>query len=138
MQKIVIDTNVMVSSIIQRNFPYFIINELFLEEKFELCISDELMKEYYQVLSRPKFTRFHNFYLKAETLLAEIETRAIKYYPTITLEIIKDDDDNRILELADECKADFIITGNTKDFNFKNYKKTEIISPKDFWEKFEK
>lgn len=39
-----------------------------------------------------------------------------------------------ILELADECAADFIITGNTNDFTFANYKTTKIVTPKAFWD----
>jgi len=46
MQKIVVDTNVIVSSLIQRNYPYFIISELFIEDKIQLCISEELMAQY--------------------------------------------------------------------------------------------
>jgi hypothetical protein len=38
-----------------------------------------------------------------------------------------------ILELADECNADFIITGNSNDFAFSQYKNTQIVSPKEFW-----
>ncbi len=104
MQKIVIDTNVIVSSLIQRNYPNFIINELFIENKFQLCISEALMSEYYEVLSRPKFLRFQDFFIRAEALLADIEMKATKYYPAIKIELISDDDDNMILELADECK----------------------------------
>jgi uncharacterized protein len=134
MQKIVIDTNVIVSSLIQRGFPNLIISELFIEEKFQLCISDELLAEYYEVLARPKFSKFHDFFNRAETLLVDIETKAKKYSPKITLSIISDDDDNMILELADECEADFIITGNSNDFTFPNYKHTKIITPKEYWE----
>lgn len=43
MQKIVIDTNVIVSSLIQRSYPYKIIYELFVDDKFLLCVSEELM-----------------------------------------------------------------------------------------------
>jgi hypothetical protein len=39
-----------------------------------------------------------------------------------------------ILELADECVADFVITGNTNDFTFPEYKQTKIVSPKEYWE----
>jgi uncharacterized protein len=134
MQKIVIDTNVIVSSLIQRGFPNLIISELFIEEKFQLCISDELLAEYYEVLARPKFSKSHDFFNRAETLLVDIETKAKKYSPKITLSIISDDDDNMILELADECEADFIITGNSNDFTFPNYKHTKIITPKEYWE----
>jgi uncharacterized protein len=134
MQKIVIDTNVMVSALIQRSYPYQILYELFIDEKFQLCVSDELLAEYYEVLSREKFAKFHDFFVRAESLLADLETKAVKYFPTITLNLISDDDDNMILELADECTADFVITGNTKHFTFSTYKQTKIVSPKEYWE----
>lgn len=135
MQKIIIDTNVIVSALIQKNYPYLIINELFIEQKFQLCISDELIEEYYEVLARPKFSRFEDYFIRAELLLAEIETKAEKYFPTIKLELILDQDDNMILELADKCEADFIITGNTTDFIFPDYKQTKIVTPKEYWER---
>lgn len=134
MQKIVIDTNVMVSSLIQRSYPYLIINELFIDNKFHLCISNELMTEYYEVLSRPKFSKFQDFFVRAESLLVDIETKSSKFVPTVKLDLISDADDNMILELADECLADFIITGNTTDFTFSDYKQTKIVTPKEYWE----
>lgn len=36
MQKIVLDTNVIVSSLIQRSYPYKIIYELFIDDRFIL------------------------------------------------------------------------------------------------------
>jgi hypothetical protein len=134
MQKIVIDTNVIVSALIQRSFPYHIINELFIENKVQLCVSDELLAEYFEVLARPKFSKFHDFFIRAEALLVEIETKATKYAPTIKLDLISDADDNMILELADECLADFVITGNSTDFTFPIYKQTKIVSPKEYWD----
>ncbi len=136
MQKIVIDTNVLVSALIQRSYPNLIIYELFIDGKIQLCVSDELIAEYYEVLSRPKFARFHDFFIRAEILLAEIVLKAVNYQPTIQLELITDEDDNMILELADECQADFIVTGNTNDFTFSAYKQTKILSPRDYWENY--
>lgn len=137
MQKIVIDTNVIVSALIQRSYPNLIINELFIEHKFQLCVSDELITEYFEVLSRPKFSKFQDFLIHAEVLLAEIETKAVKYVPNIKLQLIADLDDNMILELADECLADFVITGNTNDFTFSTYKQTKIVTPKEYWENYQ-
>lgn len=137
MQRIVIDTNVIVSSLIQRGFPNLIINDLFIEQKFQLCISEELMAEYYEVLARPKFSKFQDFFIRAEALLVEIEAKSKKYFPTLTLDLISDDDDNMILELADECLADFIITGNTTDFTFPTYKQTKIVTTKEYWENYQ-
>ncbi len=134
MQKIVIDTNVIVSSLIQRSYPFKIVYELLLDNKFDICVSEELMSEYYEVLNRPKFSRFPDFLSKAKILLAEIESKALKFEPKLKLNLISDIDDNMILELAVECSANFIITGNSNDFTFSEYKQIKILSPKEYWE----
>jgi putative PIN family toxin of toxin-antitoxin system len=136
MQKIVIDTNVIVSSLIQRSYPFKIVYELLLDNKFDICVSEELMSEYYEVLNRPKFSRFPDFLSKAKILLAEIESKSLKFEPKLKLNLISDIDDNMILELAVECSANFIITGNSNDFTFSEYKQTKILSPKEYWENY--
>jgi uncharacterized protein len=136
MQKIVIDTNIIVSSLIQHGYSYLIINNLFIDQKIQVCISDELLAEYFDVLSRPRFSKFQDFFVRAEILLADIAGKAAKYIPTTKIDLISDKDDNMILELADECKADFIIAGNTTDFTFSEYKKTKIVTPREYWEKY--
>ena len=134
MQRIVIDTNVIISSLIQKSYPYTIVNELFIDDKIEMCVSEELMAEYYEVLRRDKFARFHDFFSRAEALLIEIETKVTMFKPKISLQLISDTDDNMVLELADECIADFVITGNTTDFIFPTYKETKIVTPREYWE----
>ena len=134
MQRIVIDINVIISSLIQRSYPYTIVNELFIDDKIEMCVSEELMAEYYEVLRREKFARFPDFFSRAEALLVEIETKATMFRPQIRLKLIADADDNMVLELADACIADFVITGNTTDFIFPTYKATKIVTPKEYWE----
>ena len=134
MQRIVIDTNVIISSLIQKSYPYTIVNELFIDDKIEMCVSEELMAEYYDVLRREKFARFHDFFSRAEALLVEIETKATMFKPKIRLNLISDADDNMVLELADECIANFVITGNTIDFIFPTYKETKIVTPREYWE----
>jgi len=136
MQRIVIDTNVIVSTLIQQGYSNLIINDLFIEQKIQLCISDELLTEYYEVLKRPKFSKFQDFFIRAEALLVEIESKSTKYSPTLKLDLISDADDNMILELADECLADYVITGNTTDFIFPTYKNTKIVTPKEYWDKY--
>jgi len=136
MQKIIIDTNVIVSSLIQKGCPYNIIYNLFLEDKISLCISQSLLKEYYEVINRPKFAQYQEFIIKAKTVLSNIEIKSVCYQPDITLDIISDKEDNKILELADVCKADFIITGNTNDFIFSVYKQTKIVTPRDYWDNY--
>jgi putative PIN family toxin of toxin-antitoxin system len=136
MHKVIIDTNVLVSALIQRSYPNFILYNCVLENLVKVCISDELFEEYLVVLNRPKFSKYADFLNKAEFVIAQIESKATKFFPKEKFEIIGDLADNKLLELASESKADFIITGNTNDFTMGNFKDTKIVSPKDYWDNF--
>ena len=103
---LILDTNVLVSALIQRNYPYFIIDCILADRNLQLCVSDKLFTEYVDVLNREKFSRFPDFHTRAQTLLADIESRSLKFEPTKTVGIISDDADNRLLELAEACHAD--------------------------------
>lgn len=134
MQRVVIDTNVLISALIQKSYPYLIIQGVLLNEKVELCLSELLFSEYYEVLHRPKFSKFHDFVNRAELLLTNVERRGVFYYPKKRVDLIRDTDDNMILELAEESRADFIITGNRNDFQLSKYLRTHIITPREYWE----
>ena len=69
MQKVIIDTNVLVSALIQRNYPNFIIFNYVLENRVELCLSTDLFEEYFEVLNRPKFRKYPDFISNAEFIL---------------------------------------------------------------------
>ena len=85
MQKIIIDTNVIVSSLIQKSYPFHIIFDLFIEDKISLCISSPLMSEYYAVLKRTKFSQFPDFSKKAKYVISNIEMKALYFRPRIVL-----------------------------------------------------
>ena len=99
-----------------------------------LCLSKTLLDEYCDVLARPKFHKISNFKNNADIVLNRFIDMALFYDPQIYLDIIKDKDDNMLLELADESDADFLITGNSLDFNITQYKNTRVVSPRSFWE----
>ncbi len=133
MQKIIIDTNVLVSAIIQRNFPFLILNEVFTRSDLTHCISDDLFKEYFEVLNRKKFSRFPDFVSSAQFILTEIRRISKMYYPKSRIELIHDKNDNKLLELSKESKAHFLITGNLNDFTMKIFEKTKIVTPREYW-----
>jgi predicted nucleic acid-binding protein len=60
-----------------------------------------------------------------------------KFIPEIKLDIISDAKDNVLLELADICSAEFLITGNTNDFTFPQYRETKIVTPKEYWDNYQ-
>jgi uncharacterized protein len=99
-------------------------------------VSDEVVQEYQIVLRRKKFFKYPDFGFYAENLLVSIEANATIYYPEIKLTILKDPDDNKFLELASTCNADFLITGNTVDFTMSSFEQTKIVTPKEYWEKY--
>lgn len=134
MQKIILDTNVIVSSLIQKNYPYLIVDHC-IEGNAIICVSYPILQEYIEVLGRPKFARFSNFKTNADFLIARLSEMSEIYKPKNKVNIILDEPDNRLLELANISKADFIITGNTNDFTMNSYEKTKIVTPKEFWEK---
>jgi len=105
-----------VSALIQKSYPYLIVNQIFTGNKIELCISEQLITEYYEVLKRKKFSKYPDFVFRSETILADIERKSTLFYPKSTVQIISDQADNRLLELADESKAHFLIIGNINDF----------------------
>lgn len=135
MQKLIIDTNVMVSALIQKSFPFFIV-QMVLDKKAELCISGPMMREYLEVLSRPKFSKFPEFQRNAELLIIRIQSFCQYFETDATLDIISDEADNRLLELAQVSKADYLITGNTKDFTMSRYQDTRTLTPREYWEEY--
>ena len=132
--RLILDTNVLVSANIQRSYPYFIVDRVFADPNFELCISDELFAEYVEVLNRDKFAKFPDFHARVQTLLSDIKTYGLRFKPTVKVDLISDEPDNRLLELAETCGADYLVTGNTNDFTLTQYKETKIVSPKEFFE----
>lgn len=132
--RLILDTNVLVSANIQRGYPYFIVDRVFADPNLELCFSAELFTEYVDVLNREKFVKFPDFHARAQILLSDIQTLGIQFTTTTKVELIEDDADNRLLELAETCLAEYLVTGNTNDFTMTEYKGTKIVSPKEFFE----
>ena len=137
MQKIVIDTNVLVSALIVKGFPSRIVNELILGEKVSLCLSKEVWEEYVEVLNREKFSKYPSFKTNAEIVLSELDNLAMQFQPNLRINKINDEADNRFLELAVFADAEFLITGNTLDFTFDQFKNVKIVTPREYWENYQ-
>jgi len=135
MQKIILDTNIVVSALIQKSYPFYIVFDYVLNRQVQLCLSSALLNEYRDVLMRPKFAGIADFESNAEIVLSRFEKIAQFYEPMVSLDILTDISDNKLLELADESSAHFLITGNSTDFTLTHYKQTQILSPRSFWEK---
>lgn len=136
MQKLILDTNVIVSALISGSIPSRILYELVLTEKVETCISEEIFFEYVEVLSRDKFSKFSDFKVKAEVVLNRLREISTFYQTSRKVEILADKSDNKFLELAAVSSADYLTTGNTLDFKITEFEYTKIVTPRAYWDHY--
>jgi len=54
--------------------------------------------------------------------------------PELPSQICRDSDDDRLLSLAKESEAEYIVTGDDDLLSLKHYESTKIVSPREFWE----
>ena len=80
--------------------------------------------------------KYPDFAAKTNELLQDIESRSSMFEPKNTVKLLKDENDNRFLELAQASNSGFLITGNTKHFTMEKFHNTLIVSPREYWENF--
>ena len=130
MLKVVFDTNVIVSAALYETGLPTLLLSLALEDKLRIFVSPALLNEYEEVLKRPRFKLTQEAITE---LMDKIHEKATIVTPTQKLDVFKEDEpDNRILECAAKAKADFIITGNTSHFSFKEFRGCKIVTPREF------
>ena len=132
MLRVVIDTNVIVSAMLVKGCVPALVLGLALDNKIQFYYSQALMAEYKRVLGRRKF-KFRRE--DVDEILDKIEHTGTEVFPVGTIDfIIRDPADNRILEASQEARADYLVTGNKKHFPFAKFKKTKVVSPREFLE----
>ena len=137
MQKLILDTNIVVSALISNSVPTKILYELVLNQKVKICLTEEIFTEYIEVLNREKFTKYTNFKSKADIVLNKLREISTYYETYRKIEILSDTSDNKFLELAAVSSADYLITGNTLDFQITEFEYTRILTPREYWNLFE-
>ncbi len=79
----------------------------------QMAVSPELWAEYEEVLRRPKFARAA---AAVEDLLVTLDQIARRVSGGALVRLALDADDDRVLEVALWAQADFLITGNLRDY----------------------
>lgn len=136
MHRVVIDTNVLISGIIQKSgFPFKVV-KLWEDEVIVLITSVATIEEAERVLNYPKIRK--RYALTSDDIQRTV-ANLLKYSvlaqdPPIPNVIEQDPDDNKILATAIAGKADYIISGDMHLLTLKNYRGIEIVTPKRFCE----
>ncbi|MFN0101777.1 MAG: putative toxin-antitoxin system toxin component, PIN family [Bryobacteraceae bacterium] len=127
MIRVVIDTNVVVSSLIAAGTPKAVL-QLAFSGKFAWYVSRSILAEYKSVLAYP---RLEIDSADAKRTVATIREHARIVSPGFVLGAAVEEEDNRFLECAQASKANCLITGNLRHFP-EVWKYTRIVPPKEF------
>jgi uncharacterized protein len=128
MLKAVLDTNVVVSAHLNVHGPSQIIFDLVFSKFFRCFVSSSLLDEYEEVLRRPHFGVDPRKIARSLRLLRK---SAILVIPRKRLNVTFDPDDNKVLECALEARAEYVVTGNVRDYP-KRFQDIRIIPPRQF------
>ncbi|MEQ1746439.1 MAG: hypothetical protein ABMA02_13500 [Saprospiraceae bacterium] len=69
-------------------------------------------------------------------MIQALKAIAVIIEPVERISVISDEPDNRILEITVAANARVIVTGNTNDFSFVQFRGILIQTPKAFYEAF--
>ena len=130
MIRVVIDTNILVSGLLQpEGLPAAVLMLVF-SGQVRLCVSDAVFAEYDEVIRRPQFKRPPDV---IEGTLQSIRKLGHWVKPGFRVEECTDPDDNVFLECAQAAGADYLVTGNRRHFP-NRWRKTQIISARELIE----
>ena len=122
----VIDTNVVVSFLWKDNSVPGEIIKLIFKDKIVPILNEEIINEYYDVLTRNKFRFSQN---KVDRILSKIKSKGIFLERKQTLEEFIDSDDIVFYEIvmSARCTMDaYLVTGNIKHYPIRNY----VVTPR--------
>lgn len=128
MARVVIDTNVLVSALINKGKSRRLVLNLL--EGHTVILSSPMLAELADVLSRDKFCITNSQVAKFISIIS----RKAKMVPVqFTHKVIKEDpDDATVLNTALSRKADYIISGDKHLLKLAYYKKIRIVSVNEF------
>jgi predicted nucleic acid-binding protein len=129
--KIFLDTNIVVDLLLRRNYELDAIEEIFRldeKEKIDLYISESIVTTTFYIARKHKVDTlsFMREICKAVNVIPF--SKDILYFP---LEKYKDTEDGILYFLAYKAKMNFFITRNVKDFKFL-FPSLPVLSPANF------
>jgi|SRR3989344_739445 len=125
--RVVLDTNILVSAIAFGGKPAQILL-LSIEERIQAITSAILLAELEEILNKKLVLPKEELQLALEEIRDSFEI----VQPQSTIEIVRDEDDNRVLEAAAEGSCNYIITGDKDLLDLGNYQDIEIMTAEQF------
>jgi putative PIN family toxin of toxin-antitoxin system len=131
--RVVLDTNVIVSGVLSSLGASNTILQAWRSGRFQLITSAPLLSELEDVLARPHITRRSGFSpAEAAALVQAIGDTAIVVSPTEHITLVRDPDDNRLLEAAGAVEAEYLVSGDKEVLDINEYGSTQVVTPARF------
>jgi uncharacterized protein len=124
---VVLDTNVLISSIVFGGKPRQII-KLLQENKIIAVTTTILIAELLEILTK----KFQFIPAKIALVQELIKENFTLVHPTKAIHVVRDNDDNRVLEAAIEGNCNYIITGDKDLLDLRTFKNISILKPEEF------
>lgn len=125
--RVVLDSNVIISAVVYKGKPRIILDLAF-EQRIETITSPALLVEVMEVLAK----KFQLLKEELDLINEEIENDFEIIHPRTALHLVRDEDDNRVLEAALEGDCDYIISGDEDLLNLGQFKNIKIVTPDEF------
>lgn len=127
---VVLDTNVVVSAHLKQDGLERFVLDLALSGAIAVYLSEEIVEEYVEVLSRARFDIAPQL---AKSSLSLIKQMGTFVQPKKVANLRLDPDDNKFLDCAAEGGATYIVTGNKRHFP-RIWGKTRVVSARELLE----
>jgi len=140
MLKIVLDTNILASALINpHGKPAQIIDCVF-ENKVRLFVSPSIIEELERVLSYPKLMKRHGLAKeKLREFISDLLSIMLLIQDEEPIKVIAEDpSDNKYLSCALNAKVDFIVSGDEHLLRLGEYKGIQIVTAAQFLEIMER
>jgi putative PIN family toxin of toxin-antitoxin system len=123
-----LNTNVIVSAGLKPDGLQRTVLLLAITKPASLYVSDAIIAEYRDVLSRPEL-KIRKGLREQLMQLIKKHSRLVRSLPS--LRVASDPGDEKFLECADAARVDYLVTGNQRHFP-RFWKKTKIITSREF------
>ena len=133
MKNIVLDTNCLLVCLSTKS-KYHDVWTAFLNEKFNLCISNEILNEYEEILTKKVSPSFADM---ISQIILNSEN-VVFVHPTFRFKLITaDPDDNKFVDCAIVANADYIVSNDTHFDILKkiDFPKVNVITIEEFLKK---
>ena len=107
--KIILDTNVLISFLISKELNF--LDELFFSTNVKLLFSKESLHELFEVIERPKISKYFTS-IKQDSLFNQLNQVSLLIDTKSKINVCRDPNDDFLLILAKDGKADYLITGD--------------------------